>query len=126
MLKFSILFAAGVAGALVGLLSKPARPSKPRPAVRCFRIKRTKSELGFTFWILEGLGKHKCFVLFDTWREAMDEACRRLLQEPLQRPLVVEQPSFAVDAAPVSRERAACSDYAMAGHHQADRIRSVR
>jgi hypothetical protein len=75
MLRFSVLFAAGVAGVLVGLLSKPL---KRRPVARCFSIKRTKSEVGYTFWILEGFGRHKCFVLCDTWQEAIDEANRRL------------------------------------------------
>jgi len=76
MLRVSILVAAGVAGALVGLLAKPKRRT------RCFSIKRTKSELGYTFWILEGFGRHKCFILCDTWREAMDEANSRLRAVP--------------------------------------------
>lgn len=72
MLRVSILIAAGVTGALVGLLARPKRPA------RCFSIKRTKSELGYTFWILEGFGRHKCFILCDTWQEAIEEANRRL------------------------------------------------
>ena len=78
MLRSSILFSAAVAGALVGLWSKR------RSRVCYFRIRRTRSELGYTFWILEGLDKHKCFVLFDTWREAIDEANLRL-RRPAQR-----------------------------------------
>ncbi len=72
MLRSSILFTAAVAGALAGLLSKR------RSRVCYFRIRRTKSELGYTFWILQGFDKHKCFVLFDTWQEAIDEANLRL------------------------------------------------
>jgi hypothetical protein len=76
MLRSSILLAAGVAGALVGLLSKPKKT--PTRAAPHFRIRRTKSELGYTFWILQGFAKHKCFVLCDTWQEAIDEANLRL------------------------------------------------
>ena len=72
MLRVSILIAAGVAGALVGLLARPKQPA------RCFSIKRTKSELGYTFWILQGFGHHKCFILCDTWQEAIAEANSRL------------------------------------------------
>lgn len=45
---------------------------------RQFSIKRTKSEVGYVYWILEGYGKHKCFVLCDTWEEAMEQAKTRL------------------------------------------------
>ena len=72
MLRFSVLFVAGVAGVVAGMLVKPKR------STRCFSIKRTKSELGYTFWILEGFGRHKCFILHDTWQEAIDEANMRL------------------------------------------------
>jgi hypothetical protein len=47
-------------------------------ADRQFSIKRTKSEVGYVYWILEGYGKHKCFVLCDTWEEAMEQAKTRL------------------------------------------------
>ena len=45
---------------------------------RLFVIRRTKSELGYTFWVLQGFHSCKCFLLFDTWQEAMDEANLRL------------------------------------------------
>jgi len=48
---------------------------------RQFSIKRTKSEVGYVYWILEGYGKHKCFVLCDTWEEAMEQAKTRLDSE---------------------------------------------
>lgn len=48
---------------------------------RQFSIKRTKSEVGYVYWILEGYGKHKCFVLCDTWEEAMEQAKNRLDSE---------------------------------------------
>lgn len=48
---------------------------------RQFSIKRTKSEVGYVYWILEGYGKHKCFVLCDTWEEAMEQAKHRLDSE---------------------------------------------
>src|SRR3954451_16362194 len=42
-----------------------------------FSIRRTKSELGYVYWVLQGHGVFQCFVLFDTWKEAVDEACLR-------------------------------------------------
>ncbi|MFL6447234.1 MAG: hypothetical protein ACJ746_06040 [Bryobacteraceae bacterium] len=42
-----------------------------------FSIRRTKSELGYVYWVLQGHGEFQCFVLFDTWREAVDEAFLR-------------------------------------------------
>ena len=37
--------------------------------------------MGYVYWILEGFGKHKCFVLCDTWEEAMEQAKARLESE---------------------------------------------
>jgi hypothetical protein len=54
----------------------PVRPLAPRTGY--FDIKRTRSELGYTYWVLHGFGQYRCFVLFDTWREAMDEAVVRV------------------------------------------------
>ncbi len=76
-------------------MSEPVRVQTPRatstaaPLVRSamergdrqFSIKRTKSEVGYVYWILEGYGKHKCFVLCDTWEEAMEQAKNRLDSE---------------------------------------------
>jgi hypothetical protein len=53
-------------------------PAVPSPQERYFSIKRTKSEVGYVYWILEGFGKHKCFVLCDTWEEAVAQAKARL------------------------------------------------
>jgi len=58
-------------------LAPTMRPPSNR-ADRQFSIKRTKSEVGYVYWILEGYGKHKCFVLCDTWEEAMEQAKTRL------------------------------------------------
>jgi hypothetical protein len=44
----------------------------------CFSIQRTNSELGYVYWVLQGYGEFQCFVLFDTWKEAVDEACLRI------------------------------------------------
>ena len=49
----------------------------PKPA-RNFSIKRTKSEVGYVYWILEGYGRYKCFILCDTWEEAVATAKTRL------------------------------------------------
>jgi hypothetical protein len=50
-------------------------------ADRQFSIKRTRSEVGYIYWILQGFGNHKCFVLCDTWEEAMEQAKTRLDSE---------------------------------------------
>jgi len=52
-----------------------------------FKIRRTKFdmgtrrgglELGYTYWVLQGFGKHRCFVLCDTWQDAIGEVTARL------------------------------------------------
>jgi len=68
---------------------EPSKATSPSPILRSaisradrqFSIKRTKSEVGYVYWILEGFGKHKCFVLCDTWEEAMEQAKSRLESE---------------------------------------------
>ena len=50
----------------------------PKARTRCFEIRRTKSELGYTYWVLRGFGAFRCFELHDTWQEAMNEATGRL------------------------------------------------
>jgi hypothetical protein len=46
-----------------------------------FEIRRTQSELGYTYWVLQGVGKFQGVALFDTWQEAMDEARSRAANE---------------------------------------------
>jgi len=84
---------ASAIGVLVGvehLLSTQPRTSRPvakqpqpdavraRPSSCCFKIRRTQSEIGYTYWVLQGFGKYQSFALFDTWQEAMVDANRRL------------------------------------------------
>jgi hypothetical protein len=56
----------------------PLAPKKD--AARNFSIKRTKSEVGYVYWILEGYGKYKCFILCDTWDEAVEQAKAKLAE----------------------------------------------
>jgi hypothetical protein len=49
-------------------------------AERNFSIKRTKSEVGYVYWILEGYGKYKCFILCDSWDEAVAQAKAKLAE----------------------------------------------
>jgi len=67
----------------------PAKPSEApvetalapkKDAARNFSIKRTKSEVGYVYWILEGYGKYKCFILCDTWDEAVAQAKTKLAE----------------------------------------------
>ncbi len=52
-------------------------PPKPETE-RKFSIKRMKSDVGSVYWMLEGFGKYKCFVLCDSWEEAMQLANAKL------------------------------------------------
>jgi hypothetical protein len=77
---------------------KPVTPLAPRPAVLrprtdYFSIKRSKSDFGFTYWVLQGHGYFSSFALFDTWREAMDEANHRIALAAPAAP--VEQREYA-------------------------------
>jgi hypothetical protein len=94
----ALVLAASVVGVLIGverLLTRRARrePEADRPKLlpkplqlcssspssqRPFSIRRTKSEVGYVYWILKGYGEHKCFVLCDTWQEAVEQAKIRL------------------------------------------------
>ncbi len=97
-----LVLVAGAVGVLVGVeywissgttrrarsATKSRRIPPPAPALRpvtvlrtdYFKIRQTRSEIGYVYWILQGFGKYRCFVLFDTWREAMDDASLRLAE----------------------------------------------
>jgi hypothetical protein len=105
-------FIAGAVGVLAGLqyllsskgkIPSPVNPVQPRPVPGrsvpetagrerdFFSIRRTKSEFGYVYWVLQGFGVFQCFVLYDTWREAMDEAYRRVSGYRLESvPLLVD------------------------------------
>lgn len=81
--------AVGVLAGVEHLMSSRNKSVSPRRAKqaaspvavrrqKCFSIRRTRSELGYTYWVVQGFGSHSCFVLCDTWQEAMDEAAARL------------------------------------------------
>ncbi len=91
--KSTLVLAASAAGLLVGIkqLLTPKRicyvravaaPDPPK-ADRHFSIKRTRSEVGYVYWILEGYGQYKCFVLCDSWDEAVAQAKARLAGEEM-------------------------------------------
>jgi hypothetical protein len=85
----AVVLVVGVTAALVMLdhlrHSAPVRktPSqRPKTVVKgersdYFEVRRTRSELGYTYWILKGHGAFQCFELFDTWKEAVTEASVR-------------------------------------------------
>jgi hypothetical protein len=81
MVTSALLLAAGVAIVLIGERRKPRLRNSERP----FSIKRTKSEVGYVYWILKGRGKYKCYILCDSWQEAVAEANRRLQSETEDR-----------------------------------------
>ncbi len=87
-----VILVAGAIGVLAGVehfmsarAVAPAGASRRRPVRRLprssgvdrFSIRRTKSELGYCYWVLQGYGKYTGFDLFDTWQEAMDEVQHR-------------------------------------------------
>ena len=92
--RSGIALLSGVAAVLVGVeyLVAPRKPVKavsPKPLARAprtdyFSVRRTQSDLGFTYWVLQGHGCFSSFALFDTWREAIDEANRRLAAAPVR------------------------------------------
>ncbi len=55
-------------------------PAERRQRIDYFSIRRTRLDSDYVYWVLQGFGKYQCFVLLDTWREAMDEALRRLAE----------------------------------------------
>lgn len=63
------------------LRERAHQPPVKAPAVSTradyLKIYRTKSELGYVYWVLQGFGRYKCFVLLDSWREAIAEAEQR-------------------------------------------------
>lgn len=61
-----------------GPMFSQSEPEKQEKRLDYFSIRRTKSELGYVYWMLCGYGEFRCFVLYDTWGEAVDEAFRRL------------------------------------------------
>lgn len=87
-----VILVAGAIGVLAGVqrlmsartpVSRTSRISQsrspvPAAAIDRFSIRRTKSEIGYCFWVLQGYGKYKGFDLFDTWQEAIHEAQRRI------------------------------------------------
>ena len=87
-----VILVAGTIGVLAGVKHFMSRPAAAQPRVRArsqtlrprltrtldrFTIRRTQSELGYTYWVLQGYGQYTGFTLFDTWQEAVDEFNRR-------------------------------------------------
>lgn len=82
-------FVAGAIGVLkaveYALSTGPAKSVRVRglpvaaaPVKSRLKISRTQSELGYTYWVLRETGANPNYALFDTWREAIDEAVRRI------------------------------------------------
>src|SRR5579884_1127612 len=59
----------------------PVRPKARPKRTDYVQIRRTVSELGYRYWVLQGVGTFSSFALFDTWDEARDEAVRRLEEQ---------------------------------------------
>jgi hypothetical protein len=112
-LFFGIHLLAGAAGVLAGLQyllsasNRIKRAAQPIAQARetdivsaktmgnrtdYFSIRRTKSELGYIYWVLHGHGDFQCFALLDTWKEAVEEAGRRLSQASLNAAVLATSP----------------------------------
>jgi len=63
---------------LAGAATRVAPIRVAATRVDYFQIRRTKSELGYTYWVLQGFGAFQSFTLHDTWREAVDDAMARI------------------------------------------------
>jgi hypothetical protein len=86
-----LVLVAGAVGVLTGVehlfsarstksgTAKPT-PALPKPAQQTrIKISRTKSELGYVYWVVRDTCGDPSYTLFDTWQDAMDEAARRLM-----------------------------------------------
>ena len=86
-----VILVAGTAGVLAGvqrLLSQP-KSARPRTSDR-FSVRRTQSDLGYTYWVVQGHGKYRGFALFDTWPEAIAEVLRRTSRRAVRQPVTAE------------------------------------
>ncbi len=43
-----------------------------------FEITKSRGTVQQAKWVLQGFGRYQCFLLFDSWQEAMDQASFRL------------------------------------------------
>ncbi len=80
-----------VPGKKRGSLQKHAAPVRRNDF---FSIRRSGSDLGLAYWVLQGHGVYASFQLFDTWREAMSAAEARLAI-PLLAPTGREELSYS-------------------------------
>ena len=72
------------------------RTDKPDEARKdYFAISQTRSEVGFVYWVLQGFGCYESFSLFDTWKEAVEEANRRVTERRVAVPEAVPQYAYA-------------------------------
>jgi hypothetical protein len=58
--------------------AQPVQTPAADPSADGFKIYRSKTDLGYAYWVLQGRGCFQSFSLFDTWEQAMQEAERRL------------------------------------------------
>ena len=99
----ALCIAAGIAAAAAEVIrrgakqkSKMASPERckpdPHPAAAgkgrdYFSITKSRGHVN-PKWVLQGFGRFECFLLFDSWREAMDQACFRI--ENLATPELIQ------------------------------------
>jgi hypothetical protein len=58
--------------------NRPPEQRAPSTGREYFRITRARSKSGTPQWVLEGFGRYQCFLFFDTWQQAMEQATFRL------------------------------------------------
>lgn len=62
----------------------PVPRSESNPAVArsarvdYFTVRRSTSDIGYSYWVVQGHGCFSSFALFDTWREAIEAVNERL------------------------------------------------
>ncbi len=69
--------AARIAGESRPCALKPAQRSAEPVRRDYFVITKMRGSCGPQKWVLQGFGRFECLLLFDSWREAMDQACFR-------------------------------------------------
>jgi hypothetical protein len=66
-------------------LRERVQSTRQREGRSFFRVSQTRSDLGYTYWVVQGFGCYQSFALFDTWAEAIAEVNRRLASVPEQQ-----------------------------------------
>ncbi len=106
-LLFGLAITSGTLIGTVVLLARRREPVHSPPDCGCgktstgsttasardyFHITRSRGTSPAQKWVLQGFGRYQCFLLFDSWREAMDQATFHMesLHSPKKELIAIE------------------------------------